>query len=161
MAEAVVHDFEAVEVEEQNGHGCFGRAAQRVLEPVGEQCAVGQPGEGVLERLAGELLLVAQSLADVPIVQDEGTVIVSVRVGQARNRDLEGRDVPARGAQTQLGVDRSALGVTGLAEGGDGQVVVALIDELEEGLADEPVRSVAQRPLDGRALVTRCGPRGR
>ena len=53
VAEAVVDPLEVVEVDEQHRH-LGAPPAQRVLETVEEQRAVGQPGEGVAERLVLE-----------------------------------------------------------------------------------------------------------
>src|SRR4051794_18931321 len=64
VAEAVVDELEAIDVDEQHrdatarGLG----AAQRELEVVEEQEAVGQPGQGVVQRLVVELALEARAL---------------------------------------------------------------------------------------------------
>ena len=59
MAEAVVDELEAVEVEEEHGHPRPGSIAslEGVLDPVGEQPAVGQAGQRVGQRGADEPLM--------------------------------------------------------------------------------------------------------
>ena len=60
VAQALVDDLEAVEVEQEDGQrrGVVGAGpAERVRDPVHEQRAVRQAGQGVVERLAGEALL--------------------------------------------------------------------------------------------------------
>ena len=60
VAERVVDELEAVEVEEQHGGAAVAvaaaRAAQRLLEPVEEQRPVREPGERVVERAVAEPL---------------------------------------------------------------------------------------------------------
>ena len=57
VAEAVVDDLEAVEVEEQHGDARPALGARQGLrEPVDEERPVGQAGERVVEGLAGELV---------------------------------------------------------------------------------------------------------
>ena len=67
VAERVVDDLEAVEVEEEDGDAALApaRAPQRLAEAVEEQRAVGQPGERVVQRAVGELELGALALGDV------------------------------------------------------------------------------------------------
>jgi hypothetical protein len=59
MAEGVVDELEAVEVDEQDRDAAAAAlgAAEGVVEAVEEQRAVWQPGEGVVERLVGEARL--------------------------------------------------------------------------------------------------------
>ena len=60
VAEPVVHQLEAVEVDEEHrDHGVVvgvGEAGERVLDPVLYECAVGEPGERVVQREMSELL---------------------------------------------------------------------------------------------------------
>ena len=66
VAEAVVDPLEAVDVEEVDGRGVTAAAAiDRVREPVTEEGAVGQTGEGVVERQALELSLHALAVGHV------------------------------------------------------------------------------------------------
>ena len=59
MAEAVVDDLEAVEVEPEHGGGAAvaGGERERVMDAVDEQRAVRQPGERVVQRAVARLLL--------------------------------------------------------------------------------------------------------
>ena len=55
---------------------------QRVLDAVGEQRAVGELGDRIVERLVGELLLERLPLADVAAVEhDAADVLVVQEVG--------------------------------------------------------------------------------
>jgi len=67
VPEAVVDDLEVVDVGEEHRDGSVGAAGarQRELEPVEEDHAVRQPGEGVVRRLVLEALLERLALADV------------------------------------------------------------------------------------------------
>ena len=68
MAEAVVDQLEAVEVDEQHGKAVRGRAArleQRPVEQLGEQRAVGQARQAVVQSGVRELVLDAAALGDV------------------------------------------------------------------------------------------------
>jgi hypothetical protein len=67
VAQRVVDDLEAVEVEKDDGHPALApaRAAQRLAEAVEEQRAIGQPGEPVVQGAVGELQLGALALGDV------------------------------------------------------------------------------------------------
>jgi hypothetical protein len=71
VAEAVVDVLEVVEVDEQHRDvgGADGR--QRLLDPLGEQRAVGQAGQPVVERLVDELVLELLALGHVPGVEDQ------------------------------------------------------------------------------------------
>ena len=68
VAEAVVDELEAVEVEEEDGEVVVVVAAtpgHGLPQPVEEEGAVGQPGEGIVERVVEDLLLGALALGDV------------------------------------------------------------------------------------------------
>ena len=84
VAEAVVDRLEVVEVEEDDGdaRALARRARQCVLDPVGEQRAVGQAGHCVVERLVCQLLLERRTLAGVSAVEhDAADVLVVAEVG--------------------------------------------------------------------------------
>lgn len=55
MAETVVDEFEIVEVQRHDGHrpAILDAQRQRLGQPVAEQCPVGQPGQGIPQRLLG------------------------------------------------------------------------------------------------------------
>ena len=57
-------------------------ARERLVEPVAEERAVRQPGQPVVERLPGELLLEPHALGDVPRVEDDAADLpVRAKVG--------------------------------------------------------------------------------
>ena len=72
VAEALGHLLEAVEVDHQ--HGCQGgltaQAGHGHLQPVQEQAAVGQPGQGVMGGPPGQLVLGVAALAQVDQLAD-------------------------------------------------------------------------------------------
>ncbi len=89
VAEAVVDRLEVVEVEEDHGDArvLARRAGERVVDAVGEQRSVGQPGDGVVEGLVRELLLERRALAGVAAVEhDAAHVLVVAEVGGERPR---------------------------------------------------------------------------
>ena len=101
VAEAVVDRLEVVEVEEDDGDaGALARGAgEGVLDPVGEQRAVGQAGHGVVERLVRQLLLERRALARVAAVEhDAADVLVVAEVGRD---DLELERAPSRWTSVQ------------------------------------------------------------
>ena len=67
VAEAVVDRLEVVEVDEHDAHrrALLRAPRQRVRDAIGEECAVREPGDRVVERLVGELPLERLALADV------------------------------------------------------------------------------------------------
>jgi hypothetical protein len=89
VAQGVVDLLEVVEVEEE--HGAPATLAARpddgVAHALGEQRAVGEPGDGVVERLVGELRLEGLALADVAGVEDDAPDVLLVE--QVRHEDLE------------------------------------------------------------------------
>ena len=123
VAERVVDVLEAVEVEQQQadvGPVAVG-GGQRLLEPVGQQGAVGQPGQAVVQRLVAHLLLgppalddrgrdvgdgqqeVDVGLAERPAYRGEGREH-AVRAGVALDRHADARRArPARAARWRRG----------------------------------------------------------
>ena len=84
MAEAVVDRLEVVEVDEHDAHrrALLRAPRQCVRDAVGEEGAVREPGDRVVERLVGELALERLALADVARVQDDAAdVLVVDQVG--------------------------------------------------------------------------------
>jgi hypothetical protein len=68
VAERVVDELEAVDVEEEDRDGARAAAhapAQREREAVAEQRAVGQPGQLVVQRAVGQVELGRPALGDV------------------------------------------------------------------------------------------------
>ena len=74
VTEVVVDDLEPIDVAEEHGHPAAGAVGleQRVVEVVEEQAAVGQAGQGILERMPGQLLLEGLALRGVPEHDDRG-----------------------------------------------------------------------------------------
>ena len=75
VAERVVDELEAVEVQEQDGRGgarvgALG-AADRLVEAVEEQHAVGQAGERVVQRVVLQALLGLLAVRDVGLAADD------------------------------------------------------------------------------------------
>ncbi len=69
VPERVVDLLEVVEVDEEHAEGgvvALGGQGERVLQPVAEQHPVGQPGQAVVERLVGQVVLQPPPLGDVP-----------------------------------------------------------------------------------------------
>ena len=78
MAQAVVDELEAVEVEEHDGHRAAApppRHRERLLETVPEQNAVGQAGQAVVVRLVGDDRFLAFALGD---ITEDGDVVLDV-----------------------------------------------------------------------------------
>ena len=75
VAERVVDDLEAVEVEEQDRGAALGvvalGAADRLVEAVEEEHAVGQPGERVVQRVVLQALLGLAAVGDVGDAADD------------------------------------------------------------------------------------------
>ena len=85
VAQVVVDDLEAVDVAEQDRHLAARpvRLQQRVVEVVEEEPPVGQAGQGVLERVAGQLLLERLALGRVA-EDDDGSRRATSRRPRAR-----------------------------------------------------------------------------
>ena len=120
VAEAVVDRLEVVEVDEHDAdrRAASDRAHERVLDAVGEQRAVGEVRDGVVERLVRELVLERLPLADVAAVQDDAAdVLVLEQVG-VLHLELEPRAV----AMPERALDHVRLGAAAgvrLADAGD------------------------------------------
>ena len=87
VAEAVVHDLEPVEVQEQHGDvgAASARAHQFLVQAVEEQGPVGQAGDVVVESLVSESLLRLDLLADV-LDRSDIAVVGAAPLGAADNR---------------------------------------------------------------------------
>ena len=127
VTEAVVDDLEVVEVQEEHGCGCAvpPPTGQGVRHPIGEQSAVGKPGEAVVRGLPPELLFQRLALADVAGVEHDAAH--SGIVEQVADPDLgvapcavpcaqpaldEGGTAVVQGAAVEQAVeDRSVVGV--------------------------------------------------
>ena len=151
MPQAVVDDLEAVEVEEQQRHIAADALSKSVGETVGEQGAVGEAGQWILEGLPSELFLVVLALADVAVVENQAVSVVDV--GGAADGHLEGRRLAVCADEVQFDERRPDVRVEAAADGLDRPVLVRRHDQVEEAGADQGVGVVAQGAFDGRALV--------
>ena len=119
VAEAVVDGLEVVEVDEHDAdrRASATRAHDRVLDAVGEQRAVGEARDRVVERLVRELVLERLALADVAAVQDDAADVLVLE--QVRVLDLELE--PGAVAMLERALDHVRLGAAagvGLADAG-------------------------------------------
>ena len=153
VAQGVVDVLEVVEVDQQHrGHGATPSAAgQRMADAVGEEGAVGETGQRVVERLVAELRLEVAPLGDVVGVDDEpanGGVIKEVVRGP-----VEGDPAPVAMQEPGLAHD---LPVRALGDGREmagEDVAVVGVDAVGEPPADPILRPVAEQSLDGHALI--------
>ena len=108
VPEAVVHQLEAVDVEEEHGDGAarIGRGRERAVESGEEARAVRQAGERVVVGAVRELGLDALAFGDVAHVADHAA---DARIVEAvRHSDLEPPERPVRVAETDLHPGRCA-----------------------------------------------------
>ena len=144
VAERVVDVLEVVEVDQQHrGHRPAAPAAgQRVADAVGEQGAVGEPGQRVVERLVAELRLEVGPLGDVVRVDDQpadGRIVEQVVRGP-----VEGE--PSAVAMEEPGL-ADDLPVRALGDGGEmarEDVAVVGVDPVGEPPPDAILRPVAR-----------------
>lgn len=105
MAEAVVHQLEAVEVQQQQCQraGLTGLAGDRMLEAVQQQCPVGQVGERVVQRLPVECSLRFPAIGDI-VRSHHRTEPGSLVVGEGKPVHEQGSRVGVLGREDYLGV---------------------------------------------------------
>ena len=146
VAQAVVHRLEVVEIEEQHRHGVAAplRQRQRVTHPVPEQCPVGEPGERVVERLMGELLLQPLPLAHVAGVEHDA--LHRGVVQQVGRQDLGMEPGAVLLAEAPLHRARDAGHQAGIAEERGGPLAVLGVEQLRHRLPHHRGRVVAQHP---------------
>jgi len=136
VAQAVVHDLEAIEVEEHQRHRASRalRPLHGPLQPAAEERAVGQPGQAVVVGQAQQAVLRFAAVADVaqahqPVAAGRG------RAGQRHELDLDRcRSLPA--------VD----GGLAVAQGRVAVLPGCLADVVEAGGADEFGRFALGQP---------------
>ena len=87
------------------------RPRERVLDAVGEERAVGELGDGIVEGLVGELVLEDLALADVAAVEHDALHVLVVE--QVRVLDLELEPLAVAAAQAALDRARVAESVVG------------------------------------------------
>ncbi len=153
MPEAVVDGLEVVEIDEhdRDQRALADGRTKRVPDTVGEQRAVGEVGDRVVERLMGQLLLERLALADVAAVEhDPLDVLVLEQLG-VLHLELE----PAAVAMAQRAVERVGLRPR-TAASGDHRLQpgsVGLGEQPVEALVLDLLDRVAEHTLDRRALV--------
>ena len=96
MTEAVVDGLEVVQVDEHDADrpAAADRAHDRVLDAVGEQRAVGEARDRVVESLVCELVLERLALADVAAVEDDAADVLVLQQVRMLNLELEPGAVP-------------------------------------------------------------------
>ena len=153
MAEAVVDRLEAVDVDRDDRDAAFDPPGARegVLEPIHEERAVGQPGQGVVEGLVGELLLELLALGRVARVEDDAA---DARVGEQVVRDrLEVAPAAIAVAQPELDSPVRAPRLGERLEEGVQPRRVLRVNDVVEVAALQLVGGVAPEALHGGAGV--------
>ena len=115
------------------------RAHDRVLDAVGEERAVGEPGDRVVERLVRELVLERLALADVAAVQDDAADVLVVEQVGVLHLELQPRAV----AVPERALDHVRLGAAA-----DVRLADACDDLREPRSIRLASRSANVRPLD-------------
>ena len=153
VAEAVVDRLEVVHVEEEHGDPArlAHPAGKRVLDAIREQRTVGKARERVVEGAVGELILELLAVAHVAGGEEHAAHVRVVREVLANRLDVAPRAVgmahpPADGRGHVTGLER-------LEEEGDRGLDVVRMHDVEDRLALEPGRVVAEDSLHRRALV--------
>ena len=152
VAEGVVDVLEVVEVDEEHRDPLARspRACERVLEPLGEQHAVGEVGERVVERLVGEALL--ELLALVHAAQGEDHAAEVRVLGHALRLALDEAPAAVGPAQPPLGRGRAAGPAHGVLEQGRDERAVLGVDDVGQREAAQPAPLVAEEAF-GRGRV--------
>ncbi len=153
MPEAVIHRLEVVQVDEQH-------ADERVLAPgeakrvghtVGEERAVRESRERVVERLMRKLLLERTPLGHVSGGNDDRR---DVRVVEQVHEDtLELTDRPVSAPEWQVSRHGPSGGTAHLAEERAQPLAFIRLEQLRQRLPDELVLRVTEHTLDGRRVV--------
>lgn len=160
VAEGVIDGLEVVEIDEDQGQGLLWSLLQGLLEPLLQQAAVGQAGEGVIEGEAAHHLFPGRTFGDIPGHPQNGVRSCAGAAMQGSDR-LDGHQMTLLVAQ--LGVD-DAPGLPmipplpGLEGGGDAvaKLFPGLIGEqLAQGEGKEFGGLIAAQGRDGGADVTK------
>ena len=157
VTEAVVHSLEIVQIDEHDADGGSSAkgAHDRVLHAVGEQCAVREVRDGIVEGLVGELLLERLALAHIAAVQhDAPNVLVLKQVGVLHLELEPGPVTMAHSALDDVCLGSAAcVGVAHAREDLDEPRPIRRSEQPGELCAFHLVRPIAERALDRRALV--------
>ena len=157
MPEAVVDGLEVVEVDEhdRDRRSSALRAQDRVTDTVGEERAVREVRDRIVEGLMRELVLECLSLADVAAVQHDAADVLVLQEVRVLHLELEPRAVAVQ-QRTLDDMGLRAAADVGLADAGQD-----LLQALSIGCAEQTgelgpldvVRAIPEDALDGRALV--------
>jgi hypothetical protein len=153
VAQAVVDPLEVVEVGDRHGvaPARFARQGVRVAQAVGEQGAVGEPGERIVERAVEELLLEALALADVAQRQHDAR---HLRIGQqVGGHRLHRQPAPAVGRDPQLAGPGHPGLERGMGEEDAHPRRVVGMDDVAERLVRQGLEIVRQQALRRRRDV--------
>ena len=152
MAEGVVDLLEAVEVHQQQTHRPSppSRGGERPVEAVGQQRAVGQTGQGIVQGLVGELVLDTLAFADITRDDDDALDVGVAEQVVGRGLHRHPRAVGVCHAELH-GVDHAGAGHA-FAQGSRHRVDVVGMHEVEHRWRAVPLR-IAQDPRCGRARV--------
>jgi len=153
VAQAVVDELEMVEVQEERGRQAPGplTAGQCRPQAVEEERTVGETGQAVVQRLAGELVLGPLALGDVPDVDDDAADrgIVEQVVGNRFEPSVSTVGV----AHPHLdGIAGPAL-IEQLEEDGRCPLDVIGVDELEHRHVGHVLRAIAEEAFGARRCV--------
>ena len=153
VTEAVVDRLEVVHVEEEHGDPArlAHPAGQRVLHPIREQRAVGKARERVVEGAVGELILELLAVAHVAGGEQHAADVRIVSEVLVDRLDVAPRAVgmahpPAHGRGHVTCLEC-------LEEEGDRRLHVVRMDDVEDRLALETARVIAEDALNRGALV--------
>ncbi len=134
MTQTVVDRLEAVEVEKEEREGSrFARTCKGVLEPVAEQQAIGQSGQGVMQGLAPQLLLERDALADVAEVHDDRVHALFLEQVRERRLDVDPRAVSRANSHADR---RDHVGLAG-----------ELLEQAGDAHSVRPVEQLGERPI--------------
>jgi hypothetical protein len=154
VTEAVVDGLEVVQIQEDHGNAALLAPApgDRMAHALGEERAVREAGNGIVESLVGELLLERKALADVAAVEhDAAHVLVAEQVG-AVDLELLRCAVPVH--QRALDDVRLVARERGVArEHLPHAAAVGRMHQLVEGPPGHLLGRVPEQPLDRGALV--------
>ena len=147
MSEAVVDRLEVVEVDEHHRdlRDVPRRAHQGVLDAIGEECAIGELRDGVVEGLVCELVLERLALADVATVQHQAANVLVVEQIGVLHLESENRTV----AMKDGALDRVTFAVSGAVGGQElsEKRTIARADQTVESRALDVVDAVAEHGL--------------
>ena len=153
VSEAVVHRLEVVQVDEEHGEEVLTprSSLDGVRDSLGEERAVGETRERIVERLIRELNLERPALSDIARGENDTADVRGVE--KVVEHALELHDRAVLPAETEITGHRSAHRRAHVSEEPAEPLGVVFGEELREAPADELVFAVAENPLDGGGVV--------